>query len=330
MLQRQFDTHEIACRNLLEDKLVLPAYEQMVKASHSFNLLDARHAVSVTERQRFILRVRTLARGVAEAYRASREALGFPLLKNVAGAASGLMKARDLLFELRHGGAAAANPPDSVDRADRGHGQRLGCRRHCARQGPGLRDAAPARGVLRSCAERAPDRQVERRGPPLRNAFDAGGRPTQAASAFAKNCGVPVASSSGWRPTRARGWCSAAPSAAHRREPAWRHHQSGHRRAAHRQAHALGGAHRGVRATGAQRGAAVWREVVPVEVLGLSRAESTVGHRFHAPRPISLKSAKSYESRLRSAKVVADFSVRRELIRAGVMAAAAAAPAARR
>ncbi len=84
VLKRQFDTHEIACQNLLKDKLVLPAYEQMVKASHSFNLLDARHAVSVTERQRFILRVRTLARGVAEAYRESREALGFPLLKNAA------------------------------------------------------------------------------------------------------------------------------------------------------------------------------------------------------------------------------------------------------
>jgi glycyl-tRNA synthetase alpha chain len=80
----QFDAHEALCRRLLEDKLVLPAYEQMVKASHSFNLLDARHAVSVTERQRFILRVRNLARGVAEAYRASREALGFPLLKTTA------------------------------------------------------------------------------------------------------------------------------------------------------------------------------------------------------------------------------------------------------
>jgi glycyl-tRNA synthetase alpha chain len=77
----QFDAHESACRALLEDKLVLPAYEQMVKASHTFNLLDARHAVSVTERQRFILRVRALARGVAETYRDSREALGFPLLK---------------------------------------------------------------------------------------------------------------------------------------------------------------------------------------------------------------------------------------------------------
>ena len=81
VLLRQFETHEAACRRLLEDKLVLPAYEQMVKASHTFNLLDARRAVSVTERQRFILRVRTLARAVAEAYRDSREALGFPLLK---------------------------------------------------------------------------------------------------------------------------------------------------------------------------------------------------------------------------------------------------------
>jgi glycyl-tRNA synthetase alpha chain len=53
----------------------------MLKASHTFNLLDARKAISVTERQRFILRVRTLARGVAETYYVSREALGFPMLK---------------------------------------------------------------------------------------------------------------------------------------------------------------------------------------------------------------------------------------------------------
>jgi glycyl-tRNA synthetase alpha chain len=81
VLAASFDSHEAACRRLIEDRLVLPAYEQMVKASHVFNLLDARHAVSVTERQRFILRVRTLARAVAEAYRDSREALGFPLIK---------------------------------------------------------------------------------------------------------------------------------------------------------------------------------------------------------------------------------------------------------
>ena len=100
VLSVEFDACEAACRQLLKDKLVLPAYEQMVKASHAFNLLDARHAVSVTERQRFILRVRTLARGVAEGYRDSREALGFPLLKNADAATSGLMSTKDLLFEL--------------------------------------------------------------------------------------------------------------------------------------------------------------------------------------------------------------------------------------
>jgi len=86
LLLAQFHAHESACQRLLEERLVLPAYEQMVKASHSFNLLDSRHAVSVTERQRFILRVRTLARAVAEGYRASREALGFPLLAGAGGA----------------------------------------------------------------------------------------------------------------------------------------------------------------------------------------------------------------------------------------------------
>jgi glycyl-tRNA synthetase alpha chain len=81
VLFRHFDEHEKACNDLLGAKLVLPAYEQMLKASHTFNLLDARKAISVTERQRFILRVRTLARAVAQAYYASREALGFPMLK---------------------------------------------------------------------------------------------------------------------------------------------------------------------------------------------------------------------------------------------------------
>jgi glycyl-tRNA synthetase alpha chain len=58
--------------------LPLPAYEHVMKASHTFNLLDARHAIGVTERQRYILRVRALARAAAEAYVAARGALGFP------------------------------------------------------------------------------------------------------------------------------------------------------------------------------------------------------------------------------------------------------------
>lgn len=75
-----FNTCEQECFKLTELGLALPAYEQVLKASHSFNLLDARHALSVNERQRFILRVRAMARGVAETYLESRKAMGFPLL----------------------------------------------------------------------------------------------------------------------------------------------------------------------------------------------------------------------------------------------------------
>lgn len=74
-----FDTYEADCSTLVDANLPLPAYEQVLKASHTFNLLDARHAISVTERQRFILRVRTMARLVAHCYFDSRKALGFPL-----------------------------------------------------------------------------------------------------------------------------------------------------------------------------------------------------------------------------------------------------------
>ena len=79
LLFKYFDDCESQCNKLIAESLPLPAYEQVLKASHNFNLLDARNAISVTERQRFILRVRTLARLVAEAYFESRKQLGFPL-----------------------------------------------------------------------------------------------------------------------------------------------------------------------------------------------------------------------------------------------------------
>ena len=79
LLFSYFDNAESQCNELIGKTLALPAYEQVLKASHYFNLLDARKAISVTERQRFILRVRTLARMVAEAYLNSRKEMGFPL-----------------------------------------------------------------------------------------------------------------------------------------------------------------------------------------------------------------------------------------------------------
>lgn len=74
-----FDHYERESQSLIDKGLPLPAYEMMLKTSHTFNLLDARHAISVTERQRYILRVRTLARAVAQAYYDRREALNFPM-----------------------------------------------------------------------------------------------------------------------------------------------------------------------------------------------------------------------------------------------------------
>lgn len=84
VLFQQFDDCERISQSLIENSLPLPAYEQVMKASHAFNLLDARHAISVTERQRYILRVRALSKAVAEAFYAARENLGFPLCKGQA------------------------------------------------------------------------------------------------------------------------------------------------------------------------------------------------------------------------------------------------------
>jgi len=75
-----FDTYEGECKRLLAAGLVLPAYEFCMKSSHAFNTLDARGAISVTERARFIGRVRGMAKACAETYVASRANLGFPLL----------------------------------------------------------------------------------------------------------------------------------------------------------------------------------------------------------------------------------------------------------
>jgi glycyl-tRNA synthetase alpha chain len=80
MLFRHFGEYEGEAKRLMEAQAVLPAYEMVLKCSHTFNLLDARGAISVTERAAYIGRVRGLARSVAQAYYESRERLGFPML----------------------------------------------------------------------------------------------------------------------------------------------------------------------------------------------------------------------------------------------------------
>jgi glycyl-tRNA synthetase beta chain len=177
--------------------------------------------------------------------------------------------------------------------------------------------------LIEKLAQHQPDRQVERRGPPLANSFDAEGKPAAAATAFARSCGVPVGELStlttdkgAWLQFRGleRGAATATllggilqqavvalPIA---RRMRWGAHSAEFVRPVHGVVLLHG------------------ETVVPVEILGLAADRITVGHRFHSPKPMALKTAKSYESRLRRAKVIADFSKRRSLIRAGVEAAA--------
>jgi glycyl-tRNA synthetase beta chain len=177
---------------------------------------------------------------------------------------------------------------------------------------------------VKKLAEHQPDKQVERRGPPLANSFDAQGAPTQAAAAFAKNCGVPVAElaqlktdKGAWLVFRGteRGSATTAllgdiVNQAIAALPIAKRMRWGARTAEFvRPVHGV---------------VLLYGEtVIPAEVLGLETGRVTFGHRFHAPKPITLKSAAGYESRLRRAKVVADFGMRREMIRVGVAAAAA-------
>ena len=98
-LLRRFGEHESDAQSLLEKSLALPAYEQVLKAAHTFNLLDARGAISVTERAQYIGRIRNLSRQVAQAYFESRQALGFPMCQ-----------ADGALQSSRRTGEAASSP----------------------------------------------------------------------------------------------------------------------------------------------------------------------------------------------------------------------------
>jgi glycyl-tRNA synthetase alpha chain len=90
-----FGSYEAEAKRMIEAKLALPAYELVLKAGHTFNLLDARGAISVTERAAYIGRIRALSRLVAQSYYESREALGFPMIGNPVRGVPGLATAAD-------------------------------------------------------------------------------------------------------------------------------------------------------------------------------------------------------------------------------------------
>jgi glycyl-tRNA synthetase beta chain len=236
------------------------------------------------------------------------------------------MSGRDLLFELR----TEELPPRTL----RGLSSALtdglvkGLDGAAIPHGPARGFATPRRlaVLVAACAATAKDKSVERRGPPVANAFDASGAPTQAALAFARNCGVEVnalerltTEKGSWLVYRGieRGAPTSSLLAAILDQaiaglPIARRMRWGARTAEFvRPVHGVVLLH--------------GEEVIPAEVLGLAAGRITIGHRFHAPKPISIQSARSYPARLKSAKVMVDFEERKEAVRAGVSAAATAA-----
>lgn len=235
------------------------------------------------------------------------------------------MPSRDLLFELGTeelpprtlktlSGALLEGMVKGIDAAGISHGK--------ARAFATPRRLAV---LIGGCAESARDRQVERRGPPVAASFDGNGAPTPAATAFAKGCGVAVDALE--RLTTEKG--------------AWLAYRGTEPGAATTSllegivSQAIAGLPIAKRMRWGSRTAEFVRpvravvllfgeDVVPVEVLGILSDRFTLGHRFHSPGKIALRSPKAYEGRLRRAKVVADFAARRELILDGVRAAAAA------
>jgi glycyl-tRNA synthetase beta chain len=234
------------------------------------------------------------------------------------------MISRDLLFEL----CTEELPPRTLQALSDALAERVaqGIDQAGIAHGKIHKYATPRRLAvwIEKLGEHQPDRQVERRGPPLANSFDAQGSPLPAATAFARSCGVGVEELS--KLTTDKG--------------AWLQYRGVERGAAttalivdilnqaiaalpiaKRMRWGAGSAEfvRPVHSVVILYG----DEVVPAEVLGIGAGRVTSGHRFHSPKPITLKGAKGYSRRLRAAKVVADFAQRRELIRSSVIAAAA-------
>ncbi len=195
-----FARAESEARRLLEHKLVLPAYDACLRCSHLFNLLEARGAVSVTERTGYILRVRALACACAEAFLAQRAEAGFPLGRVAVPPARPLPKARprsraknDFLLEVGCEEIPASMIPGARDA--------LGAALVKALSERGLAPGSQARlfstprrlaALIAGVPARQADREDEVVGPPARAAFDASGEPTKAALGFARSQGAEV------------------------------------------------------------------------------------------------------------------------------------------
>ncbi len=200
-LKQMYDLFEAEARSCLAEGLVIPAHDYILRCSHTFNLLDTRGAIGVTERATYFHRMRDLSRQVAEVYVAQREEMGFPWMAASAPstapapppAPTGEMAAADALLEI----GTEELPAADLDSALAQLRELAPARLEAARLDyDGLRVlGTPRRLVLLIEGLAGRQRPVEEvvKGPPVRIAFDGDGQPTRAAAGFARKCGVSVA-----------------------------------------------------------------------------------------------------------------------------------------
>ncbi len=207
-LTQLYNLYEAEAQNALERGLVIPAHDYVLKCSHTFNVLDARGAVGVTERARYFARMRDIARAVSEAYVKQREAMGFPLLKRpsvvaaqrrsegIAQVVEGLdaktPRCLDAVLEIGTEELPAGDLDSAIAQLENRISKLLAETR--LEHGE-IRVTGTARRLviyIEHLADRQSDEEGWVKGPPAKVAFDKEGQPTRAAEGFARSQGVAV------------------------------------------------------------------------------------------------------------------------------------------
>lgn len=201
MWLRHFDDYEREARQLAEKNLPIPAYDFVIKASHAFNLLDARGAISVTERTGYIARIRELAKLIAESYMKSREEQGYPLNKKFATKASSVIQeehspheqlkgTHDFLLEIGSEELPATFVPIGLTNLEKDIKQLLEKEiipyKSLKTYGTPRRLAI----VVEALESAVPEKTVEKRGPPLEQLYNPDGTPKPSAVGFFRSIGI--------------------------------------------------------------------------------------------------------------------------------------------
>ena len=334
-LRQMYDLYEAEAEACLANKLVLPAHDYVLKCSHTFNVLDTRGAIGVTERQGFFGRMRDLSRKVAEAYLEQRQHLEFPWLEiqvadkvevteKVTVKSSSAAVPAPLLLEIGTEELPAGDLNAALDQLRQRVPALLGELR--LEHGEVQVSGTPRRLVVYvdGLAPRQPDLEQVIKGPPASRAFGPDGLPTQAGEGFARSKGVAV----GDLEVRELDGGQYAVAVVRREGQS----------AAQVLADALPGLVGGLRFDKAMRWnrsnvyfsrpvrwllALYCGKVVPFEYAGLVSGNTTRGLRFHEPEEIPVNSADEYYAALTAQGIILDFERRQALIVEQVSALAA-------